>query len=308
MGGEHVSYYCGIDLGGTKILGSLAHEGTTIATGSRETHGNPGGVAITIEHLIKELCDHAGIASEDVSLTAMGVAGVPQPDGGLARAPNLGEKELSLAVILADALGHRVILENDVNAAAIGEMTTTGLDDFAFIAVGTGIGMGVISRGQILHGAHGAAGEIGYLPFGSDPLNTDHHHNALLEEVVSGVGIEKQFQLISGRRAGAREIFDQAYNDPSGPANNVLDRAAFEAARTIVAVCAVIDPSAIVLGGGIGSREDFRVRIVRWLAALGHPEVDVRLSVLGVHATLVGALEIASRELEMNHQEGMLKR
>jgi predicted NBD/HSP70 family sugar kinase len=303
-----VSYCCGIDLGGTKILGSLACDGTIVASGSRETHGDPGGVVTAIRYLIEELCQRAGLTPADIAVTAIGAAGVPRPDGGLVRAPNLGEEELSLTVVLAESLGHRVILENDVNAAAIGEMATTELQDFVFVAIGTGIGMGVISRGEILQGAHSAAGEIGYLPFGTDPLNIEHHHNGPLEEIVSGFGIEKQFHLASGRRLGAREIFDQAHDDPSGPASEVLDRAAFEAARAIVAVCAVLDPSTVVLGGGIGSREDFRARILKWLSALGHHEVDVRPSVLGVRATLIGALEIASRELEMNHQEGMLKR
>ena len=303
-----MSYYCGIDLGGTKILGSLAHDGTIIASGSRETHGDPGGVATTIEFLIKDLSERAGVSHSEIAVTVIGVAGVPQPDGALAQAPNLAHKQLSLTEELEEAVGHRVVLENDVNAAAIGEMVTTELDDFVFVAIGTGIGMGVICRGQIIPGAHGAAGEIGYLPFGADPLNADHHHNGPLEEIVSGFGIEKQFELASGTSSSTRKIFDRAHADPSSVAAEVLDRAAYEAARTIVAVCAILDPSAFVLGGGIGSRDDFRQRILRWLGRLGRPALDVRLSVLGERATLIGALEIASRELEMNHQEGMLKR
>lgn len=301
-----MSYYCGIDLGGTKILGALAREGTIVAEGTRVTHGNPGGVAKAISHLVEELCDLAGIAPDDVTVTAVGAPGVPQPDGGLLQAPNLGGEDLSLTVGLANALGHRVVVENDVNAAAVGEIAKINLDDFAFIAVGTGIGMGVISRGEILHGTHRAAGEIGYLPFGSDPLDPANHHNGPLEEIVSGFGIEKQFRLATGHQREAREIFQLAAAAPTGPANDVLERAAYDAARAIVSVCAILDPSAVVLGGGIGSREDFRLRIVRWLSALGHPEVDLRLSLLGVRATLVGALAIASRELESN-QEGMLQ-
>jgi glucokinase len=300
-----VTYYCGVDLGGTKILAAIASEdGGILAESTTPTHGSPGGVGAAVVRAVADLCAQVPMATDDLAVTVVAGAGAPQPDGVMHLAPNLERgSRLDLAGELRLALGE-VILENDVNAAAVAESTNLGVDTFVFIAVGTGIGMGIVVGSELLRGAHGAAGEIGFLPFGADPLDPDNHRHGPLEEVVSGRGIEMRFRHRTGQQRTAPEIFARAGELAGGPESDLIDEMSYEAARAIVAVCAVIDPEVVVLGGGIGSRADFHTRILRWLAALGHAHVDLRLSSFSARATLEGALELARRSLDVHQYEG----
>jgi glucokinase len=207
-----------------------------------------------------------GITVAELGATVVAGAGAPQDDGSLHLAPNLSRtREIPLADQLRVALG-TVTLENDVNAAAVAEGTALDAENFVFVAVGTGIGMGVIVRSEIVRGAHGATGV---------PSST-------------------------------REIFRRASEDPSGREAALVDQMSYEAARAIAAVAAVLDPEVVVLGGGIGSRQDFRDRIHTWLGALGHHDINLILSTFRERATLVGALELARRAVPATHIEGTL--
>jgi glucokinase len=303
-----VSYYCGVDLGGTKILAAIASDGRILAEADTPTHGRAADAGQAVIETVTGLCARAGIAVRDLSATVVAGAGAPQPDGALHLAPNLGPSaELNLMQQLQAALGN-VVVENDVNAAAVAEGTTLDAENFVFIAVGTGIGMGIVCGSEVIRGAHGAAGEIGYLPFGADPLNPDHHRHGPLEEIVSGRGIETMFRDLSGKPSTAREIFQRATELGSGPEEDLIDRVSYQAARAVVAVCAILDPEVVVLGGGIGSRDDFRARVQRWLIALGHGETDLRLSAFRERATLEGALELARRLVTAYRHERTLSR
>ncbi|MBS1696850.1 MAG: ROK family protein, partial [Actinobacteria bacterium] len=216
----------------------------------------------------------------------IGGAGVPTEEGGLASAPNLGASE-GLRGALSARFGCPVVLDNDVNAAALGELAAgRGRDiaDFAFVAVGTGIGMGLISDGRLLRGAHGAAGEIGHLPFGADPLDPAARRRGPLEEAVAG-------DVLAARDAGARSARDVFARAAEGvpEAAAALDEEGRWLARALVAVRAVADPELVVLGGGIGLRPELLARIRTWLDRHGHGDLRVEISALGGDGPLIGA-------------------
>ena len=92
----------------------------------------------------------------------------------------------------AKAFGSDVIVENDVNVGAIGERwlgRAEGIDTFGYIALGTGLGMGIVSDGEIIRGAHGGAGEIANLPLGGDPFDPANRLHGTLEAAVGSAGI-----------------------------------------------------------------------------------------------------------------------
>jgi glucokinase len=303
-----MTYYCGVDLGGTKLLAAIASDGVTLAESEIATHGHDGGAAGAVTRAVADLCAQLDIRPSDLSATVVAGAGAAQPDGTLHLAPNLiHSSELDLSTRLRQVVG-TVVIENDVNAAAIAESMALHSDNFVFIAIGTGIGMGIIHHSAIVRGAHGAAGEIGYLPFGSDPLDPENHRHGPLEEVVSGRGIENHFRLKTTSQRSAQEIFRRAAADGSGPEDKLIDQTAYQAARAVVSVCAILDPELIVLGGGIGSRTDFRDRVARWVVALGHDQIDLRPSIFGERATLEGAIELARRAVAAPEHEGTLHR
>ena len=292
------AYVVGIDLGGTKIRGGISTaEGSILADRTLPTNG--GTIVGQIIKLVEQLAVDAGVDKSQIIATGIGGAGVPDHTGKTyGQAPNLaGADEASFADQLASQLGHGVTLENDVNVAALGELHYgVGLvhQDFVVISVGTGIGMGIVSHRRLLRGAHNAAGEIGYLPLGTDPFDDANWRRGPLEEVVAGDAITRRYLETTGSRESVTspEVFARA-RDGDAAAQASLDEHAKWIATAIVAVAAVLDPEVVVLAGGIGIHVDLFPRITHWLERVGARQLDVRISELGDRAPVVGALRLA---------------
>lgn len=302
------SYVVGVDVGGTKIRAGLADaEGGIVAEVVAPTHpqGSPNLVAQLVD-VIGQLTRAHGIRHDQVAATGIGGAGVPNDTAGFDLAPNLGSTEQGLAEELEAALGHPVLLENDVNVAAVGELhegVGREADDFVFVAVGTGIGMGVVVGGSLVRGATGAAGEIGYLPVGADPFDAAHHRRGSLEERVAGHTLAERYERSTGQRVTTRDVFDRvAIGDPH--AIDAVDDEARYLALALVSVNAVLDPDVFVLGGGIGTRPELLAPLRAWLGRLGCPVLDIRFSELGHRAPVIGAARLA---LEHLHSPTLVK-
>ncbi|MDE6367025.1 MAG: ROK family protein, partial [Muribaculaceae bacterium] len=162
-------YVLGIDIGGTNtVFGIVDARGTVIASGAIKTKTHP-----VFEDYIDELHQEAVKLIEANDATdKIGGIGVGAPNanyytGRIENAANLIWKgELPLARSLADRFGIPVAVTNDANAAAIGEMTygaARGMRDFVMITLGTGVGSGIVSNGQMIYGADGLAGELGHV-------------------------------------------------------------------------------------------------------------------------------------------------
>ncbi|MFT4235331.1 MAG: ROK family protein [Microbacterium sp.] len=293
-----MGFVVGIDLGGTKTLGGIATiDGSIVAEHTVATTQAAGQLPAQLISLIEALASRAGIDREAVAATGIGGAGVPdQHSGGFSMAPNLmlsGDRPLHDE--LTRALGHPIVLENDVNVAALGELhegVGRVAADFVFISIGTGVGMGIVADGRLLRGAHGAAGEIGYLPVGTDPLDPAHQRRGPLEEQLAGDALVARYRAASGAALTAPDIFSRAVQgDPHASA--AIDEHARWVATAIVAVNAVLDPGIVVLGGGVGARPELLGPVRTWLAALGASSVDVRISELGSQAPVIGAVHLA---------------
>jgi predicted NBD/HSP70 family sugar kinase len=276
----------GVDLGATNLRVALGESasvarGGEIAVIARAAEPVPPtgeALAARVAAIARELA-----GDEPVVAAGVGVPGIPEGDGfaGLI-AGAAGLSGAPLRRLLEDALGAPVTLDNDVNLAAVAESRARGVDDLAFIAVGTGVGMGVISGGRLIRGAHGAAGEVGHLPVG-DEVVAPFGDPGPLEAIAGGAGLAAR-----AGTATAREVFD------AGP-SALLDDQATVLASAIRAVQALLDPELIVLGGGIGCRADVADRIVAALAAHGTPPPRVERSQLGEDAGLLGALALAAQ-------------
>lgn len=284
----------GVDLGGTKIRAALGDaDGTLLAVEEARTAEAGASLDRQLVHLRARLAAQVDLEPERVLATAVGGAGVATSEG-FTLAPNLANLDgEDVRATLERALGHPVVLENDVNVAALGELTAGQAgDNFAFVALGTGIGMGLVIGGVLIRGARGAAGEIGYLPLGADPLDPDNHRRGALEEMVAGETIGHRYEDLTGVPATSREVFARAARGGEA-ASAVLDDYARWVAAGLGAIVAVVDPSAIVLGGGIGTRPELLPRVRQWLARMGHAQVPVTVSTLGEQAPLHGAVHLA---------------
>jgi predicted NBD/HSP70 family sugar kinase len=288
--------------------------------------------------LADELCARAGITRDRVTATVVGSPGVYDPQrnlmaltGGL---PGWDQPE-ALAGLRA-AFGPALAIENDVDAAALAERALgvgQEADSFAWVHVGTGIGMGLVLGGRLHRGVHGVAGEIAFLPIGGDPPawsgraarasgahdagdapSADQVPGARVTAGPEGVIIDPDevrrrgtLETAAGadgivraaRRAGltglatARDVFAAAAAGDERAAAVVTGEARLVAAA-ICCVISVIDPSLIVLGGGIGQAPGFAEAVTVELAAIAPVLPEVRVSALGTDVVVDGCLAEAA--------------
>lgn len=192
---------------------------------------------------------------------------------------------------MREELGIPLEVHNDANLAALGEYTYgvgTGSRLFAYILIGTGLGMGVVSEGRLFTGAHGGAGEIGFLPWpGRQKPQT-------LEDAVSGVAVVESARAfgMTGQLT-AKAVFGAARQGHPA-ATRAVELEGERIAHTVAAAAAVLDPDLVVLGGGVGHSVDLLLRPVReTLRALTPLRPKIVPSRLGEDAVLLGALATA---------------
>jgi predicted NBD/HSP70 family sugar kinase len=197
------------------------------------------------------------------------------------------------------ALGFDVMLENDVNLCVIGENWLgqgQGIDNLVYIAVGTGIGGGLMMNGHLVRGASNAAGELGFLPFGADAFDPESLRSGAFERVVASIGIMERYEKASGQTATVPVIFDRA-NAGDEHAIATLDETARYLARGIGAIAAIANPQKVILGGSIGLREELVVRVRHFLGECFPYPVQVETSALGGRAAIVGATAVGLSHL-----------
>ncbi|MCH2067382.1 MAG: ROK family transcriptional regulator [Shimia sp.] len=301
-----------VDLGGTKVRVAICNLVGEVVAETVAPTVKDGGVAVTtqIADLIRELATNHAIDPQTIRTVVVGVPGVPQPDGTIAFAPNVpGVDKIHFADTLSDSVGVEVIVENDVNLAALGEhwMTKRGdTDDLVYVSIGTGIGAGLVIGGNLVRGASGAAGEVGYLPFGADPFDPESLRVGALERVSATQALIAHYQEQTGKALGVPEIFDAALAGDAA-AQACLERAAKNIALAIGAIAAVVDPSCIVIGGSIGARSELVALIEPILRKCFPGAIPIENTILGNHAALAGATSIALSRLHVALFTGGLK-
>jgi predicted NBD/HSP70 family sugar kinase len=201
------------------------------------------------------------------------------------------------------AIGRRydvpVLVDNNINLAAVGEKWSglaQRVSTFAYVSIGAGVGMGVVIDDEVVRGAHGAAGEICYLPIGTDPFDERHRLHGGLEDEIGAAAIVAAWRDADGAApASPEEVFERARaGEPA--ALRIVDNVARHLGVAIATICSVVDPELVVLGGGIGSNALLLAPVRATAAALFPLTVRIETSMLGEKAALHGAVAIALRE------------
>jgi predicted NBD/HSP70 family sugar kinase len=246
-----------------------------------------------------------------VDALSLGTPGVQNADGTIRLADNVrGLDEVRVAAALRRLLRIEVRVENDVNMAALGEFehgVAKGCRNFVLLAIGTGVGMGVMVDGRIIRGSRGAAGEVAYLPIGAVPSAPASLRRGAFEVAAAGSGVCEilKARLSRQRRlsgtslhagSSAREVYGAAALGDRLAADVVREHAEL-VAHAVLGVASVVDPELVVMGGGIGSNpvllaplRDAVSRITPW-------PIRVESSSLGPDAGLIGAVHHARRSL-----------
>lgn len=292
------------DIGGTKVQSVLTNLNGEVL-GELRAETPPGGGAGLLDRVARHRDQLVAETGMTVRAAGIGLPGAIHPrTGHLDRAPNLaGLGGYDMRILFAEHLGLPVTVENDVNLAALGESWLghgAGLKDtsagLVFLSLGTGIGMGLAWGDRLSRGASGAAGEIAALPIGANPRDPRTHRCGALESVVSGAALLADYQARGGCYTG-KSLRDISRNHRDDPVyKQVIEGLGQNAAHAILAVEAILNPTMVVLGGGIGSQPVLLEHIVNNLAAImpmGMPVPDCRSSLLGNRAGVLGGVRAA---------------
>ena len=278
----------GLDLGARFVRGAVCDLAGAVR--ARQDVELPAAVVpeavSAIERLRTSLFAASELDPDRVDGVVVGVPGVVESETGLLRlAENVaGLEGRAFADELQSALGLPVTLENDINLAALGEQwqgVAQGVDDFVFLSIGTGMGAGLVLRGELHRGCHGAAGEIDFALAG-------------LDETVdpSAPQVAELASELAGRQTDARAVFGAARNGDE-QAREVVGEIARRIALHLAPIAAVADVELVVLGGGIGANGDLLLDPVSRLLAEWLPfPPRVEVSTLGEAAVLTGALAV----------------
>jgi predicted NBD/HSP70 family sugar kinase len=264
--------------------------------------------------LADDICAEAGISRSSVIKTVVGSPGVydRQHDlitlsGGI---PGWDQPEALTA--LRSAFGPSLTIENDTDVSALAERAHGAgkeTENFVFVHVGTGIGMGLVLGGRLFRGAHGVAGEIAYMPLGARRTAGSGVAGAAVVTAVDPAEIQRRGTLEvaaaadgivrAARKAGmsgditARSVFEAAEHGDARAVEVVAAEARL-VARAICCVVTVIDPSMIVLGGGVGQAPGFADAVQAELTSIAPVVPEVRVSALGTEVVVNGCLAAAT--------------
>jgi predicted NBD/HSP70 family sugar kinase len=290
----------GLDLGGRFLRGAVCDlRGDVRARLDVEVDGTDAQrVLDQIAELRDALVDATAISEARLNGAVVGVPGVVDPERrAISLAANVaGLEGATFARELEGCLGLDVWLENDVNLAALGEQwqgVARGVDDFLFLSIGTGMGAGLVLRGELHRGHNGAAGEVDFSFVG---LGEDVDPCAgAVAAFASRLAAERAAATVLAEPFDARDIFAAA-RAGDGLAVEVVQEVARRIALHVVPVAAVTDVSLVVLGGGLGSNGDLLLAPVRSLLDRWIPyPPNVAVSSLGEAAVLTGALALGLR-------------
>lgn len=309
-----MSLTIGVDVGGTKIAAGLVDGDGRVLRRSQVS--TPTG---SVDALLEAIVALAAGLSAGASTRAVGVGAAAYVDRTRSRvlfAPNLPWRDLALREELERRLRLPVVIENDGNAAAWAEYrfgAGRGVEDQLMVAVGTGVGGGLVLDGAIYRGGHGVAAEIGHLGFVPDGLPCPCGRRGCLEQYTSGTALERRAREAAAAgeapsvlaRAGGDavavdgQMVTAAAQDGAADAIALFDAVGRDLGAGIASLVAVLDPSLVVLGGGVSEAgELLRAPVERGLAeqitgGSRRPWPRVVVAGLGNGAALVGAADLA---------------
>ncbi|MEY3686372.1 MAG: hypothetical protein RLZZ73_230 [Actinomycetota bacterium] len=307
----------GIDVGGTKVLGGVVTAAGELLSTIKVDTPPEGGSAV-----IDAIADVATqlLAQDNSSCIGVTIPGYVSSDRkSVIGTPNIdGFNGLEISAQLQKRIGKEVLIENDANAALWAEYkfgAGAGHDNIVALTLGTGIGGGVINSGQLLRGAFGVAGELGHVRLVQDGLICGCGMKGCLEQYASGTALLRTARsLCSENPEAAKSILKHG----DGTAGGVLgehvtiaaregDALAIECFNTlgrflgagIASICAVLDPSHVIIGGGVVDAAEILLKptrdsLVAHTPFSGkHPVPELVAATLGNNAGLIGVADLA---------------
>ena len=315
-----MSYYIGIDLGGTNIKGGVADEtGNVLCKLSVPTEAEQGArhVAENIVALAKRLVKESGRKESEIKALGAAIPGmIDEKAGVVVYSNNLQWENVPIAKIIEDGTGYPVAIGNDANVAALGEAAfgaAKTVSDSVTVTLGTGVGSGIVIGGKIYGGGGGAGAEIGHTVIHEGGELCTCGRRGCLEAYASATALSRE------TRRAARENPDSALNRKGVPNEKVSGRDAFfykdedaaahavvekyldDLSAGLVNIANVFRPQMILLGGGVSAQgENLTVPLQKRMdrdiyGGKKGPATKIMIAALGNDAGFLGAVALAAQ-------------
>jgi glucokinase len=300
----------GIDLGGTNLrAGVVDSTGALVADQRVPTPPTLDGIVAAIAAGVRTLGDEHDVAS----CLGIGAAGMITFDGVIRYAPNIRPfVEAPVAELVREALGMPVALDNDANVAALAEVVhgaAQGYEEVLCITLGTGVGGGIITRGEVLRGAHGFAAEVGHFQVDPNGPMCACGERGHWEAIASGTALGKlgreraaagDAPSVLARVDGAVDAITGMHVGDAAQAGEadalaLVHEYARGVAVGLVGLVNILDSELVVISGGLVELGDVLLGPLReffdgHLEGAGHrPKVDIIPAALGERAGVIGA-------------------
>ncbi|RID89419.1 ROK family protein [Peribacillus asahii] len=314
----------GVDLGGTSTkLAFINTSGEIIYKWQVATDISENGVHI-IPNIVKEIdAKLAELKKKRSKLLGIGM-GAPGPvrseSGSVYEAINLGWRNYPLKDVLEKKTLLPVVIDNDANMAALGEMwkgAGQGAKDLVCITLGTGVGGGVIANGQVVHGASGAAGEVGHITVVTDNgALCNCGHKGCLETVASATGIVRlargaltkrkssllQEKMNEGNLLSAKLVFECAAEGDK-LSLEIIEQTSHYLGMALAHIGNLLNPEKIVIGGGVSRAGDLLINSVRTVFQKHafkrvSKSTNILQATLGNDAGVIGAAWLIKNQLD----------
>ncbi|MBP2018400.1 glucokinase [Symbiobacterium terraclitae] len=323
-GDKGSDYLLGIDIGGTKLaVGVVTRDGRVVAQERIPTQANQGPdmVIARVQELCRTVVRKAGITWEQVLACGVGCGGpLDIKRGRVMNPPNLpGWLDVPLVQTLEEAFGRPVYLDNDANAAALGEHrfgAGRGVRNMVYLTISTGIGGGLIFGGRLYSGENGNAGEIGHMSLNVNGRPCNCGGRGCLEAYASGTSIAARAReaveagesslltdLAGSPDAISGETVKEALLRGDALARRIWDETMEILGAGLANVINIFNPQRIVLGGGITNYGDLlfvpvrRIALARAMRPLASA-VEIVPAELGNDVGILGAAAVVLERLE----------
>ena len=316
----------GVDMGGTKILSAVIDaEGNILGTAKVSTKADEGTSAVLdrIADSIQKAIDKSGVNEASIEAIGIGAPGPLDPATGVVIfAPNLGWRDVPLKAELEARTGISTFVDNDVNVGTLGEHAfgaAQGVQNVVGIFVGTGIGGGIILKGELFHGASKTAGEVGHIIVKAGGPRCGCGTRGCLEAIASRTAMAKQFRKAIKKKGKKSVLTKLTDGDLSVVRSGVLvkairanDKLTLKVFKKVTKYLGIgvgsivnfLNPEMIVLGGGVVEALDdtFIDNIRTYAEKYALPDtlngVQIVRAKLGDNSGILGAAALARQRFE----------
>ncbi len=311
-------YYIGVDLGGTNIAVGLLNKNFEIVAKEKCPTGAERGITAVMDDmgvLCNKLLSNNGLTPEDIAYIGIASPGSIEPDKGVvAYSNNLKMKNYPIASELTSRTGvKRILLENDANAAALGEAIMgagKGKDNVVMITLGTGVGGGIVINRHLYSGFNFAGGELGHIVIKTDGRPCNCGRRGCWETYSSATGLKNMtkeklqktndtvmWDMVEGdaENVTGRTAFDAAkQGDKAG--QEVVDEYIYYLASGLANIVNIFQPEVLCIGGGVCGEGDYLLTPLKKLVReqeYGHSQrtkfTELKIAELGNDAGIIGA-------------------